>query len=247
MARCRSYMSFWHVPERPFTNSISSVWTSRANLQIIADALAPSNVVPRGAAPGVKIVFSDGTGPKQTLYYFSTNLADGSFERSGFSAFLAKLGPADSLIKSASYLLHKPQFSGVRKLLLDRSAIIVQDDSGIPLAILESGGGSWLLAIMLGPSRCLRASTSPKWQGCFKALTRSNSGLDIDGARTSSNLLLAKMESPPSSEQELSPQSQAERNATETAVRSPKKTRKHVETATWSFGCRKARVFPFCW
>ena len=29
MARCRSYMSFWHVPERPFANSISSVWTSR--------------------------------------------------------------------------------------------------------------------------------------------------------------------------------------------------------------------------
>ena len=41
------------------------------------------------------IVFSDGNGPKQTLYYFSTNLADGSFERSGLSAFLAKLGPAD--------------------------------------------------------------------------------------------------------------------------------------------------------
>ena len=114
----------------------------QGNLQIIADALAPSNVVPRGAAPGVKIVFSDGTGPKQTLYYFSTNLADGSFERSGFSAFVAKLGPADSLIKSASYLLHKPQFSGVRKLLLDRSATIVQDDSGIPLAYF---GKRWRL------------------------------------------------------------------------------------------------------
>ena len=114
----------------------------QGNLQIIADALAPSNVVPRGAAPGVKIVFSDGTGPKQTLYYFSTNLADGSFERSGFSAFLAKLGPADSLIKSASYLLHKPQFSGVRKLLLDRSATMVQDDSGIPLAYF---GKRWRL------------------------------------------------------------------------------------------------------
>ena len=28
---------------------------------------------PRSAAPGVKIVFSDANGPKQTLYYFSTN------------------------------------------------------------------------------------------------------------------------------------------------------------------------------
>ena len=84
------------------------------------------------AAPGVKIVFSDGGGPKQTLYYFSTNLADGWFDRSGFSAFLAKLGPADSLIRSASYLLHNRQFASVRKLFLDRSATILQDDSGNP-------------------------------------------------------------------------------------------------------------------
>jgi hypothetical protein len=67
---------------------------------------------------GIKIVFSDGSGPRQTLYYFSTNLADGSFQRSGFAAFLAKLGPADSLIKSASYLLHGAHFAGVRELWL---------------------------------------------------------------------------------------------------------------------------------
>ena len=91
----------------------------QGNLQIIADSFAPSNVVPRGAALGVKIVFSDGTGPKQTLYYFSTNLANGSFERGGFSAFLAKRGPADSLIKSASYLLHKPGTRAVQESATD--------------------------------------------------------------------------------------------------------------------------------
>jgi hypothetical protein len=53
------------------------------NLEI-ADQVAS---LTRGAAPGVKIVFSQGDGPKQTLYYFSTNIADDSFERSGFSAF----------------------------------------------------------------------------------------------------------------------------------------------------------------
>src|ERR1700722_18387915 len=92
----------------------------------------------RLAAPGVKIVFSEANNPKQTLYYFSTNLADGSFERSGFSSFLARLGTADSLIKSASYLLHKPHFAGVRKLLLNNSATILQDDSGIPLVYFEA-------------------------------------------------------------------------------------------------------------
>ena len=108
----------------------------QGNVQIADDLV--TNKSARSAAPGVRIVFSDGNGPNQTLYYFSTNLADGSFERSGFAAFLAKLGPADSLIKSASYLLHKPQFANVRRLLLDRSATILQDDSGIPLAYFEA-------------------------------------------------------------------------------------------------------------
>ena len=92
----------------------------QGNVQI-ADELAAKKAVTRmtrSAAPGVKIVFSDANGLKQTLYYFSTDLANGSFERSGFSAFLAKLGPADSFIKSASYLLHKPQFANVRRVLL---------------------------------------------------------------------------------------------------------------------------------
>ena len=89
----------------------------QGNLQI-ADELDTVTRVSEGnktaTSSGVKIVFSDGNGPRQTLYYFSTNLADGSFQRSGFSAFLAKLGPADSLIKSASYLLHGAHFAGVR-------------------------------------------------------------------------------------------------------------------------------------
>ena len=105
----------------------------QGNLQVADQVANPT----RSAAPGVKIVFSEGDRPKQTLSYFSTNIADGSFERSGFSAFLAKLGPADSLLKSASYLLHKTDFAGVRKLLLDNSETIVQDDSGIPLVYFE--------------------------------------------------------------------------------------------------------------
>ena len=94
--------------------------------------------IARSAAPGVKIVFSDGDGPKQTLYYFSTNLSDGSIERSGFLAFVEKLAPADAFIKSASYLLHSGGFSKVRGMLLDRSATILEDDSGIPLAYFDS-------------------------------------------------------------------------------------------------------------
>ena len=212
-----------------------------------ADVLDANHIAPRSAAPGVKVVFSDGTGPKQTLYYFSTNLADGSFERSGFSAFLAKQGPADSLLKSASYLLHKPHFSGVRKFLLDHSVTIVQDDSGIPLAYLETR--RWRLRAFghyAGPISMFAGFYQPRMSALFQGASPIEFGMGYRWRKNESNLVLAEKQSSPTSEEESSPQSQAEEMAQEAAHSSPKKTRKRTE-ATWSFGCRNGRMFPFCW
>jgi hypothetical protein len=93
----------------------------------------------RSAAPGVKIVFSDAEGRRQTLYYFSTNLANDGFKRSGFLKFCEQLGEGDGFVKSASYLLHGDDFSLVRNFLLARSASILQDDTGIPVAYFDEG------------------------------------------------------------------------------------------------------------
>lgn len=70
----------------------------------------------------------------RTLYYFSTDLSNSGVAATGFLKFCATLAPASSLIKSASYLMHSPNFSSVRDFLLKNSATIVQDDSGIPVA-----------------------------------------------------------------------------------------------------------------
>jgi hypothetical protein len=51
----------------------------------------------------------------------------------GFLKFCQALAPGNSLIKSASYLLHSGSFTTVRDFLLANSATIIQDDSGIPL------------------------------------------------------------------------------------------------------------------
>jgi hypothetical protein len=88
---------------------------------------------PKGSSQGVKINFSDAGAEKRTLYYFSTDLSNGALPKSGFMTFCESLGPADSLLKSASYLPHSGYFSTARKFLLDHSAVIVQDDSGVPL------------------------------------------------------------------------------------------------------------------
>ncbi len=99
-------------------------------------------VVPytKGRRTGVKITFSSGAGPKQTAYYFSTDLSNNGFRKSGLKEFAAKMGKGDALVKSASYLMHLSGFSKVRNFLLENTNTIVQDPSGIPLRYFDQKG-----------------------------------------------------------------------------------------------------------
>src|SRR5579863_10070168 len=90
------------------------------------------------ATRGLRIVFAGSDGVDKTLYYFSTDLSDSGVKSSGFLKFCATLAPGNSLIKSASYLLHSGSFSTVRDFILANSATIIQDDSGIPLGYYSS-------------------------------------------------------------------------------------------------------------
>lgn len=86
------------------------------------------------ATRGVRITFAGSDGEARTLYYFSTDLSNSGARATGFLKFCKTLGPGNSLLKSASYLLHSGNFTVVRNWLLANSATIIQDDSGIPLA-----------------------------------------------------------------------------------------------------------------
>src|SRR6476646_5246986 len=98
------------------------------------DVVAPAGPVSPSTAQGVKITFSSSPGgPAQTLYYFSTNLANNGFRKSGFEQFCDKLGEGVALVKSGSYLLHSGGFSDVRNFLLKKPVAIAQDDTGIPV------------------------------------------------------------------------------------------------------------------
>jgi hypothetical protein len=86
------------------------------------------------AVRGARIIFAGADGAEKTLYYFSTDLSNSGVKASGFLKFCSTLAPGNSLIKSASYLLHSGNFTTVRDFILANSATIIQDDSGIPLA-----------------------------------------------------------------------------------------------------------------
>jgi hypothetical protein len=89
------------------------------------------------ATRGVRILFAGSDGAEKTLYYFSTDLSNSGVKVSGFLKFCATLAPGNSLLKSASYLLHSPNFTTVRDFILANSATIIQDDSGVPLAYYD--------------------------------------------------------------------------------------------------------------
>ena len=85
-------------------------------------------------ARGVKIEFVGDDGRPQTLYYFSVNVDNDGFRASGFAGFCERLGTGDAFVKSASYLMYRDHFSDVRNFLLEHSRLLLQDDSGIPVA-----------------------------------------------------------------------------------------------------------------
>jgi hypothetical protein len=96
--------------------------------------------IEKATGHGVKITFGDANvGKKRTLYYFSTDLSNGGIKDSGFLTFCNTQGTGDSFIKSASYLMHGDNFSTVRDYLLEHSASLLEDDSGIPVRYFARG------------------------------------------------------------------------------------------------------------
>jgi hypothetical protein len=86
---------------------------------------------------GVEIQFSDGQRMRR-LRYFSLNLNNARLaKKHGTMNYLGSLPESDTLVKSASYLLHRASFSVIRDTILTKSRLIVEDDSGIPYRFFD--------------------------------------------------------------------------------------------------------------
>lgn len=87
-------------------------------------------------ADHVRIEFRGRLGKKQTLYYYKTDLSNGG-KHEAFLKLCRSHAPANSLVKSASYLMHGESFSKARSFLLENSRVILQDDTGIPFRYFD--------------------------------------------------------------------------------------------------------------
>jgi hypothetical protein len=144
------------------------------------------------AVRGVRIVFAGSDGVDRTLYYFSTDLSNSSARASGFLKFCATLAPGNSLIKSASYLMHSGNFSAVRDFILANSATIIQDDSGIPLGYYSAK--KWRLfpfGRYAGPIAEFPNKYQQSYAELFQRAQPLNFGIGYRWHSHESNLLLA--------------------------------------------------------
>jgi hypothetical protein len=141
---------------------------------------------------GVRILFAGKDGAEKTLYYFSTDLSNGGVKSSGFLKFCQTLAPGNSLIKSASYLLHSGNFTTVRNFLLANSATIIQDDSGIPLG--DYNAKKWQFfpfGHYAGPISEFPSRYQQSYAELFRRAQPMNFGIGYRWRTHDSNLLLA--------------------------------------------------------
>jgi hypothetical protein len=141
---------------------------------------------------GVRILFAGSDGVEKTLYYFSTDLSNSGVRSSGFLKFCGGLAPGNSLLKSASYLLHSGNFSTVRNFILGNSAAVVQDDSGIPLAYFDTR--KWKLfpfGRYAGPISEFPSKYQEQYAELFRRSQPMDFGIGYRWRSHESNLLLA--------------------------------------------------------
>ena len=124
-----------------------------------------------GSISGVRIRYTDNqTGNSQTVFYFTTDISDGGIKATpGFLKFCQRLGAGASILKSPSYLLFENGFATIRNFILDHSNLIVQDDSGIPLAYFDPN--KWSLrffGVYLGPIEVFKQHYQPQLRELFE-------------------------------------------------------------------------------
>jgi len=125
----------------------------------------------RGGSAGVRIRYTDNqSGDSQTLYYFTTDISDGGIKASpGFLKFCQRQGRGASFLKSSSYLLFENGFATIRNFISDHSNLIVQDDSGIPLAYFDPN--KWNLrffGVYLGPIDLFKQHYQPRLRELYQ-------------------------------------------------------------------------------
>lgn len=147
--------------------------------------------------PAVEIQFRRDTGTEiRTLYYFSIDLGPAFETKPAFSRFLHRQGTPDTLVKSASFLLHWRQCKGLRAYILEDSNLVLQDDTGVPFRFFRSA--EWQVSLFgeySRPDRPFRREYQPDLAEAFQDAGKVRElgfSLGYGYGRRPSSMMLAK-------------------------------------------------------
>lgn len=97
-----------------------------------------------GEIAGVRIRFQRaGEERERRIHYLSADLSDAGLAKAPiYLDWVRRAQSRATMIKSASYLMHSDDFAKIRAFILERSQLVVQDDSGLPVRFFAADGWS---------------------------------------------------------------------------------------------------------
>jgi hypothetical protein len=86
----------------------------------------------------VKVYFKNNNdGSLQTVTYMRCNIQNDNYAKNlALQSLFAKMPPSITYLKSASYILHYKTFTSFKDVILNKSVVILEDDTGIPYKYL---------------------------------------------------------------------------------------------------------------
>lgn len=107
---------------------------------MLVPAADPSISKDETVATGNRIIFkASPSGPDRELIYLSMRLRHDSFDPvAPGGKFFSDLRDLNVIIKSAFYLLHRASFGRFCASLLERTRLLIQDDSGLPYSFFDN-------------------------------------------------------------------------------------------------------------
>jgi hypothetical protein len=145
--------------------------------------------------PSARIDWTTSSGQVRRLDYVQADLANGGLKGAAAPALATVhgLAPYVTFVKAAMFLLAEPRFSTLRQTILDDSAIVLEDDTGIPFRAFDERWAVRLFGRYEAPGAPYEERVQPALRAAYEQRGASALGFGIgyhvQPAR--SNLLVA--------------------------------------------------------
>jgi hypothetical protein len=153
--------------------NVKKIWIDDKGIVTTEKPKGKSNTV----IPGSEIVFKKANKASiKRVLYFQIDISDNSFKKhTNFASYLKGKGRFTTIIKSASYLMHRDkEFSVIRDHILSQSDYLLQDDSGIPLKCFSPK--EWKLVFHGNYTKPIELFASRYQEDLFQAMKKNSTG-----------------------------------------------------------------------